>query len=430
MYRCFYFYITFGFVANIISAEYNLSHECDEINDKTLFGHHMLKYFQIENGFTNINHGSYGSVPKCVADSQRYWRHRMESCPDRWFRYELPPQMAKTAETVAKLMNVKDSKDLAYIPNASAGINAVIRSIRLNSSDMVLFLSEAYGAVKKTIQYATDHREAEFHEITLEYPFNDAKLVKMVEEQLIKFAGRVKLASFSHISSVPSAIFPVKQLTQLCRNYSVYALIDGAQALGQIKVDIQDLDPDFYLTSSHKWFYTPIGSAVLYVKKHLQHLIHPGVISWNYQLGFQKEFHQLGTLDYTQFLTFPAAIEFRRRLGEDRIINYIHSLAVIAGRILSKMWKTEMLIPEHQFGAMVNVRLPINGSVMVTSMVEKMFLSYGTFIASFEEYGVWYARISAQIYNEDKDYEDIGRAVLETISSIKNPSQCNHEICS
>lgn len=403
-------------------ADYHLPKEFDELNETTPLGHNMLKYFQFEPGYVNVNHGSYGSLPKCIEDCRRYWQDRIEMCPDRFFRYELAPKLEKSVSVMAKYMNVPDCKDLAFIPNASAGVNAITRSLKFTSTDVLLFLSEAYGAVKKTIQYTADFNGVEHHEMIINFPFDETKLLEQVENELKKFNGRVKLTSVSHVSSVPTAIFPVKKLTQLCHRYGSFLLIDGAHVLGQIKIDIEDLDPDFYLSNGHKWLYTPRGSGLMYVKKELQPLIHPTVISWNYQLGYQREFHQLGTIDYTNFLTFPTALEFRRRLGEDRIINYMHNLAIKGAKILARLWNTEILVPEDQLGSMANIRLPFNDAVLVNSVVEKLFLSFRSYMTTFEEKGVWYARISAQIYNEEKDYEDIGSAVLDILKFIQtNP---------
>ena len=65
----------------------------------------------------------------------------------------------------------------------------------------------------------------------------------------------IRIASFSHITSVPAIILPVKQLTRLCKQHGVLVLIDGAHALGQIRIDVQDIGADFYVANGRARYF-------------------------------------------------------------------------------------------------------------------------------------------------------------------------------
>ena len=89
----------------------------------------------------------------------------------------------------------------------------------------------------------------------------------------------VKLCVFSHISSVPSIIEPVKELTALAHKFGALSLIDAAHAPGVIDIDVHDIGADYYLGNCHKWLYAPKGSAFLWVAPGQQAYSEPTVIS-------------------------------------------------------------------------------------------------------------------------------------------------------
>ena len=121
----------------------------------------------------------------------------------------------------------------------------------------------------------------------------------------------VKLIVFDHISSTLSVRFEIERMIEYFRQQNILTLIDGAHAIGAIHLNLTDLNPDFYLSNNHKWFYSHRSSAFLYVKKNLQSLIHPIITSFGYLQSFQDEFFWLGTKDYSAFLTIEDALHFR-----------------------------------------------------------------------------------------------------------------------
>src|SRR4051794_38090857 len=92
------------------------------------FGHARLADFEMDKAYTNLNHGSYGVVPRSVAAVQREWRLRVERCPDCFFRYDVWPAMDAQRAAVAQYLNA-NAEDVAFVINASHGVNAVLRSL-------------------------------------------------------------------------------------------------------------------------------------------------------------------------------------------------------------------------------------------------------------------------------------------------------------
>ncbi|KAJ8299890.1 hypothetical protein KUTeg_021409, partial [Tegillarca granosa] len=110
-------------------------------------------------------------------------------------------------------------------------------------------------------------------------------------------------------------VLPVKRLTQLCKQYGVLSMIDGAHAPGQLPLNIPDLDADFYTGNFHKWVYTPRGCAILWIKKEHHDWVAPLVTSHNYQRGNFLSFFMQGTRDDTPYICVPEALKFYKDMG-------------------------------------------------------------------------------------------------------------------
>ena len=105
-----------------------------------------------------------------------------------------------------------------------------------------------------------------------------------------------------------------KELNDLCHAHGVLVLIDGAHALGQIPLNLNELNADFWVGNGHKWLFSPHGSALLWVAQSAQKLLIPDVISSDNAVGttaFQEQFDYIGTRDYGPWCAMADALAFR-----------------------------------------------------------------------------------------------------------------------
>jgi hercynylcysteine S-oxide lyase len=388
------------------------------------FGHALLPQWAFRNSYIELNHGSYGSTPRIVTDSFTNWTNEMEACPNDWFRFTMwdyiNPVRARMAAYIGSNVN-----DTVFVENASSGVNAVIKSLAriAPSGQKFLFLNTAYFMVKQVFAYVEPNNRLQ---VNVTQPLTNASVIANVKAALEANKGNVFAASFSHIVSVPGVILPVKDLIDLCHQYGVLVLIDGAHALGHIPVNVTDLNADFWIGNGHKWLYSPKGSALLWVKAEYQNYIEPNVISWE-GVGvthFQMAFSYVGTTTNSQYLAMATALDFRESIGGDRaIMDYIHTLAVSGGKVLAEMWKTEVLFDETMVGGMVDVRVPTTNATLALSIGRTLIDNYNTFVPIYDigsvggVPGVFYARVSAQVYLEISDFEYLAKSVQEIINS-------------
>eukprot|EP01080_Neovahlkampfia_damariscottae_P002332 gene2332-2800_t len=387
------------------------------------FGREMkLKMFQLKPNEIYINHGSYGAVPHVVQNYQKKLFSKVQENPLRFMTQEHPKLINQTIERVSKYINA-EKEDVVLIENASAGINSVLRSTRYNKGDKILITSIGYNSVKTTLEMLKKWYKIEVVIVDISLPTTEEKIIKSITKSFTEH--KIKLAVIDHISSFPSLTFPIKQIIKIARNFDVKLFVDGAHAIGQIPINIKDLDPDYYISNGHKWLCSSHGSAFMYVKKSLQSEVHPPVQSHFYGQGFQKEFHFTGTRDYTPMYTFIPALDFRDQLKDENVWTYNNNLCLNAAKMLIGRWNTTGIVPFSMNSALINIKLPCSTSSADCWRLKPWELQK----ILQDKYDIWsyvgysgkeqHLRISCQIYNEMNDYVKFADA-LEEIYRIIN----------
>jgi selenocysteine lyase/cysteine desulfurase len=162
--------------------------------------------------------------------------------------------------------------------------------------------------------------------------------------------------------------------------------------------------------------------------------VRPVVTSLGYGQGFMEEFSIQGTRDESNFLTIVTALDFYESVGHDRVFAHNKGLMDWAANFLATTWETDTLLPSWQRAPFVsNVRLPVDwprassgapltneGALVVCDMIMDLLMDrFGVVVRVVPFQHAFYVRISAQIYNERRDYEMLAHAVLEL---TKTPS--------
>jgi selenocysteine lyase/cysteine desulfurase len=201
----------------------------------------------------NINHGSFGAYPAAVCDELRRFQALSEANPDGYFRYEVPRRLDGAREAVASLVNVP-ADEVVLVPNATTGVNTVLRNLRFGEGEKIVYLSTAYGACEKTVDHVVEMTPGlEAVRVEIAYPISDDRIVVSFDEALAQNRGRVRVALFDTVSSLPGIRLPFERLTALCRRYGVLSLIDGAHGVGCVPLDLGKLDADFVVSNLHKY---------------------------------------------------------------------------------------------------------------------------------------------------------------------------------
>jgi isopenicillin-N epimerase len=379
-----------------------------------LLGAVVRHEWMLDPDFLTVNHGSFGATPRVVLAVQEEWRRRMEAQPTRFMHAMLPEALRATADRLARFMGA-GGKDIAFVENATAGCNAVLRSRRLQPGDEVLVLSHVYGAVRNTVRYVTELADARLIQAAVPFPNPDAEGVIAALEAAI--TPRTRLAVLDHITSPSALVLPVDRMVAACHGRGVPVLVDGAHAPGQVDLNLPAIGADWYVGNCHKWLCAPKGTAFLWAAPDRQQGLHPVTISHGYEKGFHEEFDWTGTRDFSAFLAVPAAIDFHARLGGPALRQRNVALAAEATSLLARRLNTEIGATGPLAGAMGVVRLPVAGEVTAerAEALRARLLEAKTDAPLHVIAGSLWLRLSAHAYNELPDYEHLAEITARVL---------------
>lgn len=244
-------------------------------------------------------------------------------------------------KTVQKFLNARSSNEIIFTRGTTEAINLVASS----------FTDECMSAGDEVIVSVMEHHsnivpwqiQAARHDIELRViPMNEKGELKLDEYEKL-FTDRTRLVSVAHVSNVLGTINPVKEIIRIAHEHGVPVLIDGAQSVPHLKVDVQDLDAEFYVFSGHK-IYGPTGIGVLYGKEEWLDKLPPyqGGGEMIASVSFEKTtFNELpfkfeaGTPDFIGSTALAEALRYVDGIGMDNIAAYEKQLLDYATEKLS-----------------------------------------------------------------------------------------------
>ena len=249
-----------------------------------------------------LNHGAFGACPRAVFETYQRWQRELERAPVDLFERRLRRELAGVREALGAYVGAP-ANDLALVLNATAGMNAVLRSLPLATGDEILTTEHEYGAIELLLAYVAER--------------SGARIVTAsgVDADAIWAAAtpRTRALVLSHVTSPTALLLPVEELCRRAREADVLSVVDGAHGPGQLPLDLERLGADFYAGNCHKWLCAPKGAGFLYGRPERQGLVEPLVTGWGYGTSpFALAHDWESTRDPAAYLAVPAAIAFVR----------------------------------------------------------------------------------------------------------------------
>ena len=211
-------------------------------------------HFSLAPSYNALNHGSFGTYPNVVRERLHEVQAMSELRPDYFVRYETPKLLDASRAAIADFIKAPVD-EVVLVPNASTATNVVLRSLIFKPGDVLVFSSTAYGAGQKTVEYLKESTPVEGAIVDLVYPLPDEEVVSAFQNTVRSIKGdgkRVKAVLFDTISSLPGVRQPWEKLVKLCHDEDVLSIVDAAHSVGQIAVDLNSVQPDFFASNLHK----------------------------------------------------------------------------------------------------------------------------------------------------------------------------------
>jgi isopenicillin-N epimerase len=380
----------------------------------------ISEHWMLDPDVTFLNHGSFGACPIAVLRVQEEFRNRLERQPLRFLGREFEGLLDQARDVLAEFVGAS-SEELVFVPNATTGVNAVLRSLTFSPTDELLTTSQEYNACRNALDFVATRSRAKV--VIADIPFPIATPSQVIEAVLSKVTERTRLALIDHVVSQTGLVFPIAQIVQALSERGIDTMIDGAHAPGMVDLNLTELGATYYASTCHKWICAPKGAAFLYVKKEKQAEIRPLTISHGAnsprrdRSKFHLEFDWMGTDDPTAYLTVPSAIAYMGALlpgGWDEIRAKNREKAISARKRLCEMLNVAPPCPEEMIGALATVPLPDGSYVeLQDALLEKFNIEVP--IVPFPQAPQRLVRISAQLYNTPEQYEYLGNSLLTLI---------------
>jgi isopenicillin-N epimerase len=388
-----------------------------------------LVHWLLDRDITFLNHGSFGACPIPVLEAQTNFREQLEREPLRFLMREFEPLLDRARNELAAFIGTSGD-ELAFVPNATTGVNAVLRSLSFGPGDELLTTNQEYNACRNTLDFVASRTGAKV--IVAEVPFPIESPEQVVEAVIKYVSPKTKLALLDHIVSQTGLIFPIKQLVGELAQRGVDVLVDGAHAPGMIALNLDEIGAAYYTGNCHKWLCAPKGAGFLYVRRDKQDAIRPTTISHGAnsprsdKSRFQLEFDWMGTVDPSAYLCVPVAIDFMGSLldgGWPELMAKNHALALAGRQILLDKLDLPQSCPDEMVGSMAVIQLrdaefDAVGKSGIAPLQEALWeiFKIEVPVIPWPDANQQLVRISAQFYNTLPQYEYLAKALVELTS--------------
>ncbi len=230
------------------------------------------EYFFPE-GFIYMNTGTIGPCRrKTVEETTAAWK-QLESLPLQFYAAKFAPALAEKTRMAAASFLGCDTSEIMITKSTTDGMNAIAQGLRLQPGDRIITTNQEHDGGLNGWNYMARYYGVLIDSINI--PFDTHDPAQLLENISKAIKPRTKLISISHVFSSTGLRLPVAEISKLAQSKDILCIVDGAQAVGAIKVNLKELGCHAYATSGHKWLMGPKGTGLLYISKEVQHKIRP-----------------------------------------------------------------------------------------------------------------------------------------------------------
>ena len=370
--------------------------------------------FQLDPDITFLNHGSYGACPSPVFEDYQKWQVMIEQHPVKFMQDDIYQYLDESRSSLGSYINC-DKNDLIYVPNPTHAVANIINNVNLDIGDEVLSTDLEYGSCDRMWFYEAEQKGFVYNRSKVSLPIIDNET--FCNDFWRNATEKTKYIFISQITSSTGMILPIPEIVLEAKSRGIKTIIDGAHVPAHIDLDINNLDPDYYVGACHKWLCCPKGVSFLYVKKDQQENIQPQIMSWGWgeeyeefkdstQLKSSSRFINIfqwqGTRDMSAFLTVPKAIEFQEKYDWDSVRNRCKKMIIDARNQISTVTNLPKICPDDWLGQMASFLFPADD---VAELKNSLYNDYQIEIPAMSYNGYSALRISIQGYNSEDEVD-------------------------
>jgi len=308
-------------------------------DERTLW-RQVHKEFLLNPDLIHLNCGSLGASPRLVVDAVSSYMYELEGDPVHNEWGGLGRGMEEVRTRAAEFIGA-ERDEIALTRNTTEGMNMVASGLKLKAGDEVLTTNHEHGGGMSCWQYLAKHHGVKVRYLKMPNPVrNKEQILELVEERISR---KTRVCSFSHLDTITGLQMPLADIAAITRPKEILLVCDGAQAPGQLNVDVKALEVDTYASSSHKWMLAPKGSGLLYIRKEIQDRVQPITLFG----GYGAYTGSGGTRNVAQILGHGVAMDFHNAIGRDRVEARCRQLSRLVRERLKEFPALTLLTPEQ-----------------------------------------------------------------------------------
>jgi len=379
-----------------------------------------------------LNHGSFGATPLAVIDEQRKWQNWIELEPVRFFEEIAAVALLESRQAIGDFLSC-DPDDIAFVENATSGVNTILRSLEFEEGDEILVPDHAYQACRNAIDFVAERWGANV--VTVNIPFPIESMDEIVHLVQASVTEKTVLAMIDTVTSPTGLRMPFERLTKELESQGIPVLLDAAHGIGMLPLSLDSIGASYTTTNAHKWLCSPKGAAILHVRKDRQPNIHPLTIShgMTFPLGdstrFRHEFDWTGTRDISAWCTLPFVIGHVAEMyegGWPAIMERNRSMVLEGRALLCETLGISPPCPDEMIATIATILLPNSGDAGIPlhdpDPLHTRLLELGIQVP------VWswpspegrYLRISAHLHNSIEQYAHLADVLYDELENEQN----------
>lgn len=384
----------------------------------------MRDAFALDPSVVHLNHGSFGAVPRVVAEAQWRVRARAEANPMRFHRVEVPGHKERARTTAADFLGVRPD-EVALVRNVTHATATVLAALTqrgaLGAGDAVVVAQHTYASV--TAMVVRLHRRSGTAVEVAAFPVDATpgavlQAYRDAVERVRSRGHRPRLLVIDHISSPTAAVTPVRRLTALAHEVGALALVDAAHVPGQLAALPEASGADYWTGTWHKWGFAPRGTTALWAAPHQRDLLAPLATGALDCTPFPEAFDRTGTDDASGWFCLADAIAFWNDCGGASIADRARALLDEgASAVASALPAGGGPTPLESAPCMRLVPLPdgIAATAHDADVLYERLSHRGVEVQVVAYAGSGFLRLSASVYNEIDDYERLAKAIPDVL---------------
>lgn len=311
--------------------------------------------FMLDKNSVFFNPGTVGAMPRVVvekmSDHLKYiathvtdWAYLDDNKEEFISGYN---NLMGIRTKVGKLINANAS-EIAMTDNVTHSMSYLANGITLKPGEEVLTTNQEHGGGQSSFKVKAKRYNSGFRMVTIGKPIKNA--AEVYDAIINAIRPETKVIMVSHIISGSGAILPVKEICTEARRRGIITILDGAQTIGQIKVDVQDIGCDAYVGCFHKWIGAPAGTGFMYARPEVMKEIWTTVASsqWDNHDDEGFRFTQRGTGSFPILKGLDAALDFHNEIGPERVCARIKELGLRLRTGLRQIKNVKIFSPEDE----------------------------------------------------------------------------------